>query len=233
MLTAREAVDDRVDGLDAGADDYLTKPFAFEELIARLRALDATDSGGAAIGAWRSETLRLDPAAHEHGAATPSFSCPARSSPCSSCSCVNPGVALTRAQLLDGAWDMAFERPPTSSTCTSVTCGRRSTARSTATRSKRCAVSATGCDRAMNRLPIRVRLTLGFAAAMAVVLAAVGTFVYQRVGNELLASVDQTLVAQSKEALSHSRVDVDAGGGTTLAQVFGSGGSLHSSEPRG
>ena len=42
----------------------------------------------------------------------------------------------------------------------------------------------------MNRLPIRVRLTLGFAAAMAVVLAGVGAFVYQRVGNELLATVE-------------------------------------------
>jgi DNA-binding response OmpR family regulator len=39
MLTARDAVDDRVDGLDAGADDYLVKPFAFRELLARLRAL--------------------------------------------------------------------------------------------------------------------------------------------------------------------------------------------------
>src|SRR5947199_708636 len=39
MLTARDTVDDRVQGLDAGADDYLTKPFAFRELVARLRAL--------------------------------------------------------------------------------------------------------------------------------------------------------------------------------------------------
>jgi signal transduction histidine kinase len=85
----------------------------------------------------------------------------------------------------------------------------------------------------VNRLPIRVRLTLGFAAAMAVVLAAVGTFVYHRVGNELLATVDQTLAAQSKEALSHARVDVDAGGGATLAQVFAPDGSLRSSEPPG
>src|SRR5437870_13271839 len=85
----------------------------------------------------------------------------------------------------------------------------------------------------MNRLPIRVRLTLGFAAAMAVVLAGVGAFVYQRVGNELLATVDQTLVAQSTEALSYARVDVDAGGGATLAQVFGRSGALRSSDPRG
>lgn len=85
----------------------------------------------------------------------------------------------------------------------------------------------------MNRLPIRVRLTLGFVAAMAVVLAGVGLFVSQRVGNELLATVDQTLVAQSTEALSHARVDVDAGGGATLAQVFAPDGSLRSSEPRG
>jgi signal transduction histidine kinase len=85
----------------------------------------------------------------------------------------------------------------------------------------------------VNRLPIRLRLTLGFAVAMALVLAAVGAFVYHRVGSELLATVDQTLVSQSEEALSHARVDVDAGGGATLAQVFGPDGSLRSSEPPG
>ena len=85
----------------------------------------------------------------------------------------------------------------------------------------------------MSRLPIRVRLTLGFAAAMALVLAAVGLFVYRRVGTELLTTVDQALVAQSKEELSGGRVDADAGGGTTLAQLFGSDGTLRRSQPPG
>ena len=83
----------------------------------------------------------------------------------------------------------------------------------------------------MNSLPIRVRLTLGFALAMAVVLAAVGVFVYQRVGNDLLASVDQTLAAQSKEELSHDRTDVDARGGATLGQILASDGSVQEAQP--
>ncbi len=83
----------------------------------------------------------------------------------------------------------------------------------------------------MFRLPIRVRLTLGFAVAMAAVLAAVGIFVYQRVANELLANVDQTLVAQAREELQTGHVDADTGGGATLVQVYGRGGRLVSSRP--
>ena len=85
----------------------------------------------------------------------------------------------------------------------------------------------------MSRLPIRVRLTLGFAVAMAVVLAAVGLFVYERVGSELLGTVDQTLVAQAAEELDTHKIDADTGGGTTLAQIFGNGGKLLYSQPRG
>ena len=84
----------------------------------------------------------------------------------------------------------------------------------------------------MSRLPIRVRLTLGFAVAMAVVLAGVGLFVYQRVANELLASVDQALVGQAREETGGGRVDADAGGGTTLAQFFGPLGQVRHSQPR-
>jgi two-component system response regulator MprA len=59
VLTARDAVDDRVRGLDAGADDYLVKPFALEELFARLRALLRRTNG--AGGVMRFEDLSLDP----------------------------------------------------------------------------------------------------------------------------------------------------------------------------
>jgi two-component system response regulator MprA len=63
MLTARDAVPDRVRGLDAGADDYLVKPFALEELTARLRAL-LRRSGGPAAEKLRHADLVLDPAGH-------------------------------------------------------------------------------------------------------------------------------------------------------------------------
>ena len=63
MLTARDAIDDRVEGLDAGADDYLVKPFALRELRARLRALLRRVDHGAEI--LRYADLALDPGAHE------------------------------------------------------------------------------------------------------------------------------------------------------------------------
>src|SRR5581483_1105441 len=60
-------------------------------------------------------------------------------------------------------------------------------------------------------------------------LAGVGLFVYQRVANELLGSVDQTLVAQAREEIGSGRVDTDLGGGTTLAQLYDSLGRLRPS----
>jgi two-component system response regulator MprA len=65
MLTARDAIDDRVAGLDAGADDYLVKPFALRELLARLRAIMRRTGEGSDGEALRFEDLRLDPAAYE------------------------------------------------------------------------------------------------------------------------------------------------------------------------
>jgi len=68
MLTARDAIDDRVAGLDAGADDYLVKPFALRELNARLRALlrrAEPETGPEGSSTLRYDDLRLDPVAHE------------------------------------------------------------------------------------------------------------------------------------------------------------------------
>ena len=65
MLTARDGVDDRVTGLDAGADDYLVKPFALQELLARLRALLRRTANGDSADLLRFADLVLDPVKHE------------------------------------------------------------------------------------------------------------------------------------------------------------------------
>ena len=88
----------------------------------------------------------------------------------------------------------------------------------------------------MRALPIRVRLTLAFAAVMAVVLAGMGFFVYVRVGNALVASVDQALSSQAREAVGRahedrSLVDPDVAGGTTLAELVTSTGAVSRSTP--
>lgn len=67
---------------------------------------------------------------------------------------------------------------------------------------------------------------------MALVLAAVGLFVYHRVGNELLGTIDQTLAAQAKDELSARPNDVDADSGRTLVQLYGPGGRLVASRPK-
>jgi signal transduction histidine kinase len=88
----------------------------------------------------------------------------------------------------------------------------------------------------VTRLPIRLRLTLAFAFAMAGVLAALSVLVYVRVGDALLSSVDQTLRAQAHEAVTHKPheggiVDTDASAGPTLAQIVDRRGSPTRSTP--
>ena len=108
MLTARDAVDDRVNGLDAGADDYLTKPFAFEELLARLRALTRR-APVERPPVLQVGDLRLDPAAHRAWRADRELDLSAKEFALLELFMRRPGVTLSRTQLLDGAWDFAFE----------------------------------------------------------------------------------------------------------------------------
>jgi two-component system, OmpR family, response regulator len=108
MLTARDAVDDRVSGLDAGADDYLAKPFAFEELLARLRALTRR-AQVERPPVLQIGDLRLDPAAHRSWRGDQELDLSAKEFALLELFMRRPGQTLSRSQLLDGAWDMAFE----------------------------------------------------------------------------------------------------------------------------
>jgi two-component system, OmpR family, response regulator len=109
MLTARDAVGDRVVGLDAGADDYLTKPFSFEELLARLRALTRRAPAERPVTV-EVGNLRLDPAAHRAWRGETELVLSAKEFALLELLMRRPGNVLTRGQLLEGAWDMAYER---------------------------------------------------------------------------------------------------------------------------
>ena len=111
MLTARDDVSDRVKGLDAGADDYLTKPFAFEELFARLRSLVRRGpherSPVLEVG-----DLALDPAEHSLRRGNEPIRLTPREFALLQFFMQHAGEALTRPRLLEHVWDFAFDGDP-------------------------------------------------------------------------------------------------------------------------
>jgi two-component system OmpR family response regulator len=105
MLTARDAVEDRVMGLDSGADDYLVKPFAFSELSARLRALGRRSAGRAPNGnVLRCGLLSLDERRRLVMVGERSVELSPREFSLLECLLRHPGQVLSRDQLLDYAW---------------------------------------------------------------------------------------------------------------------------------
>ena len=178
MLTARDAVEDRVAGLDAGADDYLTKPFSFAELLARCeRSRGAAPASGRPCS--RSATSRLDPATRASGRGDAEIELSAKEFALLETFMRRPGEVLSRLQLLEHAGTTGTRTARTSSTSTSATCARRSTVRSGESLETVRGVGyrlrddgGSGCD--------PPALTLAFALAMAVVLAATGAFLYVR-----------------------------------------------------
>ena len=108
ILTARDGVQDRVAGLDGGADDYLTKPFSFAELLARLRALVRR-------GPVESPTtleagdLRLDPSTHQAWRGDREIELSAKEFSMLEAFLRRPGTVLSRYQLLEQVWDYDYE----------------------------------------------------------------------------------------------------------------------------
>jgi two-component system OmpR family response regulator len=108
MLTARDAVQDRVAGLDAGADDYLMKPFSFQELFARVRALVRRGVGErpAVLGVG---DLTLDPATRRVHRGNEELSLTAKEAALLEYFLRHPGEVLTRAQIIEHVWDFAYD----------------------------------------------------------------------------------------------------------------------------
>jgi len=108
MLTARKGVADRVHGLDAGADDYLEKPFSFVELAARLRALIRR---GSPIRPTILQVgdLRLDPATHQAWRGESELVLTAKEFALLQLFLAHPGEVLSRTRILEAVWDFAFD----------------------------------------------------------------------------------------------------------------------------
>jgi two-component system response regulator MprA len=106
MLTARDAVQDRVDGLDAGADDYLVKPFALEELLARVRALLRRQNGSDGVLVYSD--LTLDPSTREVRRGNRELELTKTEFALLELLLRHPRQVLTRSQIFESVWGYDF-----------------------------------------------------------------------------------------------------------------------------
>ena len=111
MLTARDSINDRVEGLDAGADDYLVKPFAYEELLARLRALGRRPPARKSA-ALKAGPIELDETTRRVTVSGRPVDLSQREFSILECLLRRPGQVLSRDQLLDYAWPYGVALTP-------------------------------------------------------------------------------------------------------------------------
>ena len=108
MLTTRDAVADRVAGLDSGADDYLTKPFAIAELLARLRAMTRREPVARPVQMTVGD-LYLDPSTHRVGRGDTPIELSPKEFALLHHFMRHPGEALTRSDIIEHVWDFAYD----------------------------------------------------------------------------------------------------------------------------
>ncbi len=109
MLTARAQVEDRVEGLDAGADDYLPKPFALPELLARVRALTRRQGGDTTAAVIRAGDVTLDPSRHVVRLRGEKVDLTAKEFALLATLMQRPGQVFSRSVLLDTVWGVPGE----------------------------------------------------------------------------------------------------------------------------
>ncbi len=109
MLTAKSALQDKVSGLDSGADDYLTKPFAFEELLARIRAILRKNSVQASPTRLQVGDLVLDLITHRVARAGQAVECSAREYALLEYLMRHAGEVVTRTMIAEHVWDVNFD----------------------------------------------------------------------------------------------------------------------------
>jgi two-component system OmpR family response regulator len=109
MLTARDSIDDRVTGLRSGADDYLVKPFAFAELLARIDALSRRAGSAGGDGLLAEGLVSLDPRARRAWVGEREVELTAKEFDLLECLLRHRGRVLTRAELKELVWDFSFD----------------------------------------------------------------------------------------------------------------------------
>jgi len=108
MVTAKDAVSDKVEGLDSGADDYLTKPFAFEELLARVRAL-LRKNDGASASILKAQDLTLDLLSHKVDRRGKTINLTGKEYSLLEYLMRNAGAVVTRTMISEHVWDIDFD----------------------------------------------------------------------------------------------------------------------------
>jgi two-component system OmpR family response regulator len=109
MLTAKDSLQDKIDGLKGGADDYLTKPFAFDELIARMQALLRRGGSEATEPVLKVADLILDPVSKKVWRGDREVRLTAKEFRLLTYLMAHPGAVISRTRLLNNVWDLGFD----------------------------------------------------------------------------------------------------------------------------